>query len=192
MTTTDRTSKHPGWRSGRLILWALLIVLAGWLLLMLRWLVFPSALSSANTIQDVDAVYVLGEATPERLAKGIAMIETGASDQLVVTVTASNRLHAFCSAEQDFEVHCISPQPETTRGEARRWTQLAGAKQWDSVAIVTMRPHATRTSWYFQRCFTGRIAVIDDEVLSLTPLQWAEQFVYETGAMAKFAMSRGC
>lgn len=192
MNITDRTSRQPRRRSGRLIVWVIIAVLIGWLLLMVRWLVFPTAVSSANSIQNVDAVYVLGEATPERLAKGIAMIETGASDHLVVTVTPTNRLHAFCSAEQDFEVHCISPQPETTRGEARQWAQLAGAKQWDSVAIVTMRPHATRSSWYFQRCFDGQISVVDDEVLSLSVLQWARQFVYETGAMAKFAMSRGC
>ena len=38
----------------------------------------------------------------------------------------TNRLHAFYSAQQDFEVHCISPQPETL-GEARQWAQLAGA-----------------------------------------------------------------
>src|SRR5699024_12853158 len=127
----DRTSRQPRRRSGRLIVWVIIAVLIGWLLLMVRWLVFPTAVSSANSIQDVDAEYVLGEATPERLAKGIAMIETGDSDRLVVTVTASNRLHAFCSAEQDFEVHCISPQPDTTRGAARPWTQLAADKQSD-------------------------------------------------------------
>src|SRR5699024_4080346 len=143
-------------------------------------------------IQDLDAVYVLNEATPQRLAKGIAKIETGASDHLVVTVTPTNRLHAFGSAEEDFEVNYNSPQPKTSLEVALQRAQLAGTKQWDSVAIVTMRPHATRSSWYFQRCFDGQISVVDDEVLSLSVLQWARQFVYETGAMAKFAMSRGC
>src|SRR5699024_8779888 len=115
MNITDRTSRQPRRRSGRLIVWVIIAVLIGWLLLMVRWLVFPTAVSSANSLQDVEAVQVLGEATPERVAEGIAMIETVASDRLVVTVKPTNRLHAVCSAEEDFEVDCISPQPETTR-----------------------------------------------------------------------------
>src|SRR5699024_12153533 len=95
MNITDRTSRQPRRRSGRLIVRVIIAVLIGWLLLMVRWLVFPTAISSANSIHNVDAVYVLGEATPERLAKSIAVIKTGASDDLVETLIEKKPPYSF-------------------------------------------------------------------------------------------------
>src|SRR5690625_7777819 len=103
MNITDRTSRQPRRRSGRLIVWVIIAVLIGWLLLMVRWLVFPTAISSANSIQNVDAVYVLGEATPERLAKGIAMIETGASDHLEIGRASCRERVGISVSERDSE-----------------------------------------------------------------------------------------
>lgn len=172
--------------------WVSLGVVAVWLAGSLRFFAFPPALTPAHQVGPVDAVYVLGIATTERLAAGVELLESTSSDQLVVTVTPTNPLTDFCSADHDFTVHCVTPDPVATQGEARQWANLAQRQQFESVAIITMRPHATRSMLYFERCFGGDIHVVDDHVLAFSGLQWGQQFLYETGAMLKFMTSKGC
>lgn len=172
--------------------WVSLGLVVVWVAGSLRFFAFPSVMTSQDQVGSVDAVYILGAATDERLAAGVELVESTSSDQLVVTVTPGNPLHRFCSEDHDFTVHCLTPDPVSTRGEARQWADLAERQQFDSVAIITMRPHATRTMGYFERCFSGNIHVVDDQVLSFSALEWGKQFIYETGAMLKFAASKGC
>lgn len=187
---TTPEGKRP--RFITIAVWVCLGLFLLWCAAMLRLIVYPIALASPDSVDSVDAVYVLGLASEERLARGVGLIEDEMSDQLVVTVTADNMLHQFCSTDHAYEVYCVSPDPVTTRGEARQWGQLAEQQQWESVMIVTTRSHATRAKLYFERCFTGQIVVVNDEVQTFSAEQWVEQFVYETGAMLKFAVSQGC
>ena len=159
---------------------------------MLRFIAYPSILAPPERVAPADAIYVLGMATEQRLARGIDLIEQGISDQLVVTVSADNPLTEFCTAQHEYTVHCVTPDPLTTRGEAQQWQSLATRHSWDSVALVTMRSHATRAAGYFDRCTSGDIQVIDDRVQSFGFSRWLDQFVYESGAIVKFALSRGC
>lgn len=187
--------KKPRTRRQRMFtigIWICLGLLILWTAAVFRFIVFPTALSPNPRAEAVDAIYVLGIATEERLKEGMELIEYGVSDQLVVTVTDSNPLDRFCADDHPFTVHCVSPDPIRTRGEARQWAELVQDQQWESVMIVTMSSHATRAKLYFDRCHTGRVVVADDEVLSFSAAQWLEQSVYESGALVKFAFERGC
>jgi len=167
--------------------------LALWIVAVLRLLVYPTAVTPNPEAESVDAIYVLGIATEERIEKGIELIEHGVSDQLVVTVTEGNRLDQFCADDHPFTVHCVSPDPVRTRGEARQWADLTQKNHWESVMLVTLRSHATRAKWSFERCHPGgRVVVADDEASSTQTLQWMRYAVYESGALVKFAFERGC
>lgn len=193
----DQQWRHSKLRTpGRTILrvgfWTCLILLILWAVAVLRFIAYPLAPVAEPRAQSVDAVYVLGLATEERLKEGVRLIEHGVSDQLVVTMTDDNSLDRFCAANHPFTVHCVSPDPIRTRGEARQWAELAQDHQWESVMIVTTRSHATRAKLYFERCHDGRVLVADDEVLSYSAEQWLERSVYESSALVKFAFERGC
>lgn len=176
----------------RIAIWVLIGLVTLWIFAMFRFIVYPNVLSPAERIQSVDAVYVLGMATNERLARGIEMMQEGKSDQLVVTVTPDNRLTQFCAADHSYTVHCVSPDPVTTQGEARQWAELSEQHQWDSVALVTMRSHATRSQLTFESCYAGAVRVVDDQAHEFSAAEWFQHFIYETGAMIKLALTRGC
>lgn len=190
--SASTSRRRSPWRPLRIGVWLVLSLLVIWLAASIRWFAFPPAISAPHTVGPVDAVYVLGVATKERLAAGVDLVESGASDHLVVTVTPGNPLDQFCATEHPFTVDCVTPDPVSTGGEAQQWADLAAQHQLDSVAIVTMRSHATRAMLYFERCFSGDVHVVDDDVLTLSWWQWGEQFIYETGAMLKFVVSKEC
>ncbi|WP_062388007.1 YdcF family protein [Demequina iriomotensis] len=148
--------------------------------------------------RDVDAVYVIGPPTDERIALAEGMVRDGLADTLVVSlgedpVERSQRPAAVraCEEPQDFAVLCSEPDPFATRGEARWLRDLADEHGWDAVAVVTTTPHLTRTRVIMERCWDGDLAYIDSEE-RLWPWQWAYQYAYQTAAFAKVAAQDGC
>lgn len=148
-------------------------------------------LSEPDEPAPVDAVYALGVVSPERLDRAVDLIESGYSDQLILTVSHEAHWGEFCGREHEFTVTCVTPDPLTTRGEARSWGQLAERNDWNSVMVVTMVPHLSRAELYFQRCFSGELVMMDDE-RDLEGAVWARQFFYESAAFVRYALSRGC
>ena len=161
-----------------------------WAVLGLRFIVYPQV-NSTSEIDTVDAVYVLGPAPPARMAKGMAMANSGLSDHLVVTVGENSPPPGYCSAQHSFTVHCVQPDPMTTGGESAHWARMAHEHQWDSIAVITNRPHITRAELYFSRCFDGRIWMIDDES-ELSHHFWDRRFLYESAAFVKYVFSNNC
>ena len=90
-----------------------------------------------------------------------------------------------------FTVICDQPDPFTTRGEARWLRTLAVDHAWESVAVITIRPHLTRTRVIMERCWGGDIAYLDSGE-SLDPWYWAYHFLYQAAGFAKVALQRGC
>ena len=75
-------------------------------------------------------------------------------------------------------VLCFSPDPGTTRGEARSIAQLALQYRWDSVILVTSTDQALRARLRVSRCFPGDVYVSTTpppviDWLYLVPYQWA-------------------
>lgn len=178
-------SVHRGYR----LVVAVVVVLAllAWAVLGTRYILRPTV----DEPRAVDAVYVLGAVSPERLEYSLGLMEAGYSERLIMTVSDIEPWDEFCRGDHAFAVTCVTPDPLTTRGEARSWAELAEGSGWDSVMVVTMIPHLTRAELYFQRCFDGEIVMVDDQ----RPLEasvWARQLVYETAAFVRYAVARGC
>ncbi len=146
----------------------------------------------------VDAVYVIGPPADQRIALAESMIAGGLADTLVVSLSDLERDRAqapaavaACTEPQDFPVVCAMPDPFTTRGEARWLRDLAVERGWDSVAVVTMTPHLTRTRVIMERCWGGDIVYLDSGE-RLRPDVWAFQYLYQTAGFLKVALEHGC
>lgn len=146
-----------------------------------------------GTPVDVDAVVVLGPATPDRYEVGLALVEAGYSDTLVVSVGPLEReeLESFCNGESSFTIFCFSPDPSATRGEAQAVSLLATEHGWESMMIVTTPSHMTRALLYFERCFDGDLTMIDDEI-NRPDNSAFDLFLYESGAFIKYLTTWGC
>jgi hypothetical protein len=66
-------------------------------------------------------------------------------------------VEAVCQGQQDFEVVCMWPHPDSTRSEVQAVGVLAADRRWRSLAVVTSKYHIIRTSVLLRRCFSGRI-----------------------------------
>jgi hypothetical protein len=87
-------------------------------------------------------------------------------------------------------IGCFTPEPPTTRGEAR-YIGAQGAKAgWRSVIIVTTPDHAWRARLRVGRCFHGTVYV---ETSHLPVLDWLRQIPYQWAASVKALLfQRGC
>jgi hypothetical protein len=87
-------------------------------------------------------------------------------------------------------VECFTPDPDTTRGEARWIGQAAAERHWTSVILVTTPDQAWRAHLRVSRCFSGAIFV------STAPLpapQWLVQIPYQwTASIKALTVERAC
>jgi uncharacterized SAM-binding protein YcdF (DUF218 family) len=87
-------------------------------------------------------------------------------------------------------VICFDPSPATTKGEAEFVGRLAGKYHWQSVALVTTAPQATRARLRVERCFAGPVYVM---TASLPPYAWSYEIAYEWSATVKAVIfQRSC
>jgi hypothetical protein len=85
---------------------------------------------------------------------------------------------------------CFHPVPATTQGEAEFVGRLAEKYHWQSVAVVTITPQATRARLRVQRCFTGNVYTV---TAGLTRSSWPYEIAYEWGALIKaLVVQRAC
>ena len=143
-----------------------------------------------HPITSADVVYSIG-VERWRIEAAVDLIETGASDTLVVS-----RPHWMwvdeCELPQDFAVICADPDPFTTRGEAAYLQTLMQDNGWHSAIVVTRTPHVTRTQLLMDRCVDGDVNVVGRST-GMTPLDWAYQYLYQTAAFVKLAfVTPGC
>lgn len=68
---------------------------------------------------------------------------------------------AVCAGRPEaFEVVCFTAEPFSTRGEARMVAQLAAARGWNTLLVVTSDYHVRRARLLFGRCYGGRLVVV--------------------------------
>lgn len=169
-----------------------LACLVCWSALLVNLVAFPTV----DEPELVDAIYIIGPPWPERIATGVALIEAGYADTLIVSVGISG-MHsadelAVCSEPAEFKVICLTPEPATTQGEASGFAHLATKNDWESAIVVTMIPHITRAGLYFERCVDDVDVLFVNDNRPIGPLRWAYNYVYQAGAWAKAALSWAC
>jgi uncharacterized SAM-binding protein YcdF (DUF218 family) len=110
--------------------------------------------------QTADAVVMLAGGSGERLARSLELMEAGVAPTLVLSAgnprpPTRSRIAPICNQPQPYEVVCIAPDPDNTRGEAATVTRLAEERGWRSLAVVTSDYHLDRAAYHFGRCFDG-------------------------------------
>ena len=145
--------------------------------------------------QPSDAVVVLGGASDGRHQLGAQLIEEGVADNLVVAVPRGrdDRVGwSYCTGEHtpEAETWCLRPSPSTTTGEALDVDELAEQEGWESVTVVTSRPHTHRSQMNFDRCTDLDVTVvhIDNVRWWLVPRDMAR----ETLGALKFWVTDPC
>lgn len=141
-----------------------------------------------------DAIVVLAGAASERLPVGRNLADDGYAPELVLstTDTPGNRItDLYCDYYSSPTLTCFLPEPLTTRGEARAVARLAADNGWDSLIVVTSRYHLLRAETNISQCSTAELTMVPSEP-ELSPRQWLDRFVEETGGLAAAALRPAC
>ena len=156
----------------------LALVLVVWLVATAILFVWPRPDEPANA----DAVVVLSGVRKARLAKGLELVRKGVAPTLVISDgeapgwAEGNRL---CDGGTAFRVVCFRPRPYSTHGEAADVAELARARGWRSLVVVTSRYHVTRARLLFRRCLDGPVHAVSAETspgaMALNvPFEWGK------------------
>ncbi len=122
--------------------------------------VFLFILYDDNEVATADAVVVLA-GSRFRLPVGLELVERGVAPVLVISDglhPRSPRANRLC--RERARVLCPTPDPYSTRGEARLVARLARERGWDSIVVVSSRFHLFRAHLLFERCYDGRLAFV--------------------------------
>ncbi|MDO5513211.1 YdcF family protein [Corynebacterium sp.] len=147
-------------------------------------------------LQESDVVVVLGGASDGRHEVGADLVNEGMADNYVVAVPRGRNdpvgwAHCTGTKTPDArETWCLTPRPSTTAGEAMGVEKLAQEQGWDTVTVVTSRPHTRRTQMIFERCTDLEISLahIDNVRWWLVPRDMAR----ETLGALKFWVTDPC
>jgi uncharacterized SAM-binding protein YcdF (DUF218 family) len=148
-----------------------------------RYFVWPSL----PTPTQADAIVILG-GPGDRFNTGARLARQGLAP---VVVASSDRNSGGCPGTlTEVPVMCFTPDPYSTRGEARYVADLAREKGWHHLILVTSVGQATRAELRLERCFDGDIDVVAVRPVGLRVVRDA---IYEWGATFKaLLLERGC
>ena len=136
-----------------------------------------------------DAIVVFGgEDNRTRLA--LQLMADGAAPILVVSHgLQDNYARDLCDQKLPFEIMCVEPTPNSTRGEAQMFAELAELYGWNSLIAVTGDYHVLRARTYLARCFDGEFGFVAWD----WPYYNRRILIHETlgNFQARF-LSRGC
>jgi uncharacterized SAM-binding protein YcdF (DUF218 family) len=170
--------------------WVLLVVATLLLAVNARLFVWPTT----NTVDRADAVVVFDGGSGERLHKARALMARNTAPTLAISAGEEldqDEAEGLCASPQEFEVVCFTPTPDTTRGEARAIAEIARRRDWDHVALVTSTYHVFRARILIERCYMGRLDVIDASPSS-NPFDWVANLAHEWGAVADAVINEDC
>ena len=163
-----------------------------WLFTAVNLFVYPSA--GTDTPPRADAVIVLAGASSERLPVGLDLMREEYAPVLALsaTYTPGNRRTDFiCAYNENPRVVCISPDPMTTRGEARAVARLIKDNGWTSVIAVTSSYHVTRAGLNLSQCSSAKISMVASEP-DFGAGEWLGRFVEETGGVGAGLIRPAC
>ena len=130
------------------------------------WLLLPPR----DTPSSSDAILVLAGAGDGRHQLGAELVEVGVASNVVISNPGGDGEpigYSHCAGdkrpESATETWCMNPVPGTTMGEAKTVGSLAQNENWQSLTVVTNRPHTRRVRMTFERCTTLDISVVPIE-----------------------------
>jgi uncharacterized SAM-binding protein YcdF (DUF218 family) len=107
-----------------------------------------------------DAVVVLA-GSKTRLPVGLRLMKEGDGRVLLVSQGSRTRLERrVCAGLTPYRVTCFTPEPNSTRGEARYVAGLARRRGWRRIDVVTSQFHVFRAHVIFRRCWDGELHMI--------------------------------
>jgi uncharacterized SAM-binding protein YcdF (DUF218 family) len=107
-----------------------------------------------------DAVVVFAGGDGERQDEGVRLVREGVAPVLVISdggEPGAPRTRLCRERPAGLRLYCLTPDPATTRGEARRFTELADREGWRSLVLVTSDYHVLRAGVLLGRCYDGRV-----------------------------------
>lgn len=146
-----------------------------------------------DPLGDTDAYYVLASPGGADAVEHLNEWLPSGKPLLVSTAPSLMELphyQALC-ADQSGLVLCAHPEPFTTQGEARNLGRVAREQGWRSVTVISHRSHLTRARILMNRCFDGEVRMVPRNV-ERGKRVWLRALVYESGAMVKTVVMRGC
>lgn len=136
-----------------------------------------------------DAVVVFG-GEDVRTILALELMADGVAPTLVVSHGLQNNYaRELCGQKLPFEVMCVEPELDSTRGEARMFGEIADRHGWNSLIVVTADYHVLRARTYLERCFDGEFGFVAWD----WPYYNRRILIHETlgNFQARF-LSRGC
>jgi uncharacterized SAM-binding protein YcdF (DUF218 family) len=136
------------------LLLALAVVGAVLVALTYRLFVFPPTDPPGRA----DAVVVFAGGDGERQDEGERLVREGVARVLVISdggLPGSDNARVCRARPAGLGLRCLTPDPATTRGEARAFADLAEREGWRSLVLVTSTYHVRRASLLLDRCYAG-------------------------------------
>ena len=157
-----------------------------------RLFVFPATDAPGRA----DAVVVFAGGDGERQAEGIRLVREGVAPVLVVSdggEPGSPRARVCRERPAGLRLVCFSPDPPTTRGEARRFAALADQEGWRSLVLVTSTYHVLRAGLLLERCYDGQVRRVATPLRNDHSWETGKQLVTEWPAVGvALTVARSC
>ena len=148
-----------------------------------------------DQLRHADAILVLSGPFHRRYSFGMDLARHGWAPNLVISNpsgAADRKLTDYCAAPHPgFAVHCIVPDPVTTKGEARQLRRLASEYGWDTVIVVTFRPHISRARFILEQCFDGDLVMVESPA-DISKSRWVYEYLYQTAGYVRTVLQPGC
>ncbi|NED99608.1 YdcF family protein [Phytoactinopolyspora halotolerans] len=125
-----------------------------------------------------DAIVVFG-GPGDRLGYAAELMADGLAPTLVISTEDVNRCPPGAAGA---EVLCLTPDPLTTRGEARAFAELARERGWEELLVVSTATQSVRARMRLDRCYAGHATYV---AMRENFLKQMYRVVYENGAMVK-------
>ncbi len=159
--------------------------------LTLRWFVFPPQ----DKPDRADAVVVFaGGAGTERIDTAMALLKRDVAPVLVLNQSTNPWYYEPGSPDLcenlsvDFEVICVKASPNSTRGEAAMFGDLAAERGWDSIVLVTSSLHLHRAELWLDRCVDASIQRVGAD----TPTSMGQVLHELAGTLHAAVLDRSC
>jgi hypothetical protein len=186
--TDEGKPRHGRRRRWPILIGALLIILGALSFATARWIVWPSQQVMPAT---VDAIVMLN-GPGARFSTALDLARQHRASVIIISRGSAYWGHGSVCAPKISRVRviCFDPSPASTRGEAEFAGRLAERYHWRSVAVVAIAPQDTVARLRIERCFGGKIYLVN---APLSVLRWPYQIVYEWGSTLKaLIFQRAC